>query len=159
MRRFLAVVAASAVLVAHIAAQTFTGRVVGVADGDTVTVLVEHAGGRKEQVKVRLHGIDAPEAKQAFGSRSKESLSDLVAGKTVTVQQTDKDRYGRVVAVLLVAGKNVNIEQVRLGMAWWYRQYAKTDKQLEQAEAEARRAKRGLWVDPSPVPPWEFRRQ
>src|SRR5215475_14768406 len=98
-------------------AQTITGKVVGVSDGDTITVL----DASNQQHKIRLEGIDAPESNQDFGSRAKQSLSDLVFGKTVTVTSEAKDMYGRVLGDVTVDGKNVNLEQVRRGMAWFYR--------------------------------------
>ncbi len=102
-------------------AATITGRVVGVSDGDTITVL----DADRTQHKIRLAGIDAPESKQAFGSRSKQNLSDLVFGKDVAVEWDKRDRYQRTLGVVLVDGHDVNLEQVRAGMAWWYRQYAR----------------------------------
>lgn len=135
------------------AAQEHSGRVVGVSDGDTITVLI--SGNR--QLKVRLAEIDAPEKAQAFGQRSKQSLSDLVFGKHVRVIQEDMDRYGRVVGRVYVNGLDVNAEQVRRGMAWVYKKYAR-DRSLYAIEDEARAAKRGLWSDPNSVPPWEYRR-
>ncbi len=136
------------------------GRVVGVHDGDTITVL----GTNKIQHKIRLAGIDAPESKQAFGSRSKQNLSKWVYKRQVIVEGDKRDRYRRTVGVVLVDGHDVNLEQVRSGMAWWYRQYAKeqtpADRQLyETAENEARAAKRGLWAGPATVPPWGWRRK
>lgn len=135
-------------------AASITGKVVGVSDGDTLTLLTP----RKEPVKVRLHGVDAPESKQAFGARAKEELSSLVFGKEVTVEVVEKDRYGRSVGRVAVGGIAVNVELVRRGYGWWYRDYAKKSVELAKAEAEARNEKRGLWVDKAPVPPWEFRR-
>ena len=134
------------------AGSAFEGQVVGVADGDTITVRTE---GNK-QIKVRLAEIDAPEKSQAFGQRSKQSLSDMVFGKTVRVEQQDVDRYGRVVGRIFVGGSDVNAEQVRQGMAWVYRQYAR-DARLLKLEQEARDVKRGLWSDLNPMPPWEYR--
>ena len=139
-------------------AAALAGRVVGVHDGDTITVL----DANRIQYKIRLAGIDAPELKQSFGSRSKQNLSSLVYNRQVTVQWEKHDRYGRTVGVILIDGRDVNLEQVRFGMAWWYRQYAKDqrpeDRRLyEAAENEARTTKRGLWSDANPVPPWEFR--
>lgn len=130
------------------------GRVVGVHDGDTITVLTD---GNKS-VKVRLDGIDAPESKQAFGARAKETLSDLVFGKTVAVRVRTTDRYGRTIGRVQVGGLDVNVEMVRMGFAWWYRAYAKRDTVLEAAESEARRAGRGLWTDKDAVPPWDWRK-
>ena len=139
-------------------AETVTGRVVGVADGDTITVL----DADKVQHKIRLAGIDAPEKKQAFGNRSKESLSDMVFDKTVNVETEKRDRYGRQIGKVLVDGLDVNLVQVERGMAWFYRQYQReqspNDRRLyEAAEDAAKAGKRGLWRDVEPVPPWDFR--
>jgi endonuclease YncB( thermonuclease family) len=123
--------------------QAITGKVVGVSDGDTITVL----DAQKRQHKIRLDGIDAPESSQDFGSRAKQSLSDLVFGKTVTVISSKKDRYGRTLGkVALSDGKDINLEQVERGMAWFYRQYAKELSRedaaaYEQAERAAREEK------------------
>lgn len=140
-------------------AETTTGRVVGVADGDTVTVL----DAANLQHKIRLAGIDAPEKKQAFGQRSKESLSDMVFGRTVVVEWDKQDRYGRTVGKILVNGRDVNLEQVKTGMAWWYEKYRKEQSAADQrtyaqAEQEARAQRVGLWRDSDPVPPWDWRR-
>lgn len=137
-----------------------SGRVVRVADGDTITLLDVN----KVQHKVRLAGIDAPERTQPYGERSRESLDELVAGKIVIVETHKKDRYGRLVGKVLVDGHDVNIEQVRRGMAWFYREYAHEqpaiDRQnYDQAEIEAKDFRKGLWADKSPVPPWEFRQK
>lgn len=131
---------------------------VRVADGDTITVL----DASKVQHKIRLAGIDAPEKAQAYGQRSRESLDELVAGRTVIVETTKKDRYGRFVGKVLVNGRDINIEQIRRGMAWFYRHYEKeltdSDRQsYDRAEVEAKDYQRGLWADRSPTPPWEFR--
>lgn len=133
----------------------FVGRVVGVHDGDTITVLTDG----KKSVKVRLDGIDAPEAKQAYGARAKQALSDLVFGKTVQIDVRTRDRYGRTVGRVRIGDVDVNVEMVRMGYAWWYRVYAKKDRALEAAEAEARAARRGLWGEKDPTPPWEWRRK
>ena len=139
-------------------AETITGNVVGVADGDTITVL----DADKVQHKIRLAGIDAPEKKQAFGNRSKESLSDMVFDKTVNVETEKRDRYGRQIGKVLVNGQDVNLVQVERGMAWFYRQYQReqspNDRKLyEAAEDAAKAGRRGLWRDSEPVPPWDFR--
>ncbi|MBI5018486.1 MAG: thermonuclease family protein [Deltaproteobacteria bacterium] len=132
----------------------FSGRVVGVTDGDTIKAL--DAG---REVKVRLHGIDSQEKRQAFGQKAKEYASSLAYGRDVTVRETDVDRYGRTVAwVILPDGRNLNKEMVRVGLAWWYRKYAARDRELERLESEARAARRGLWQDREPVPPWEWRK-
>ena len=133
----------------------FSGEVVGVADGDTITVMHNGKGER-----IRLHGIDCPEKRQAFGKKAKQFTSELVFGKTITVTVLDVDRYGRTVGeVILPDGPVLNHELVRAGLAWWYRKYAPDDGTLAQLEADARAAKRGLWADAEPVPPWEWRRR
>lgn len=131
--------------------ETVTGRCVGVHDGDSITVLA--AG--NQQLKVRLEGIDAPELKQPFSKQSKEAMSGQVFGKAVTLNVTGKDRYGRTLAVVMVGGVNVNLEMVRLGMAWRYDKYSK-DEALLAAQSAAKAARRGLWSDPAPVSPWEW---
>lgn len=133
----------------------FPARVVVVSDGDTLTVPT--AG--KTQVKVRLHAVDAPEAGQDFGSRAKQAASTLAFGKDVTIRARNRDRYGRTVAeVILPDGKSLNRELVGQGMAWWYKQYAPDDADLRRAEAVAREARAGLWAQPNPVPPWDWRK-
>ncbi len=131
----------------------FRGQVIGVSDGDTITV----QSGR-QTVKVRLAGIDCPEKRQAFGARAKQFTSRQAFGVTVTVLPVDVDRYGRLVGeVILPNGDSLNRTLVAAGFAWWYRRYS-DDEDLAQLEEDARRAKRGLWADPDPIPPWEFRR-
>jgi len=135
------------------------GRIIAVSDGDTVTIL----SAAKVQTKVRLVGIDAPERKQAFGTRSKEALAALVFNRHVTIKYKKKDRYGRVLGKILVSGVDANLEQVRAGMAWHYKQYQRDQEAPDrllyaQAEREARLAKRGLWSDQHAVAPWDFRR-
>lgn len=141
-------------LVATATAQTIAGRVVGVSDGDTITVLADG----HDQYKVRLAEIDAPEKAQAFGQHAKQSLSDLVFAKDVTVEVVDKDRYGRTVGQVYVNATNVNTLQVERGMAWAYRRYLK-NQALLGIEQQAREARRGLWADAAPTPPWEYRRE
>jgi len=153
-----ALLAALMCLSASAQPQTITGKVVGVSDGETITVLDTD----NRQHRVRLMGIDAPESNQAYGSRAKQSLSDLVFGRVVTVTSEAKDMYGRVLGDVTLDGKNINLEQLRRGMAWFYRFYAKELRTEDvtayrQAEEQARKERRGLWADASPVPPWEFR--
>jgi len=136
-------------------AETLVGRVVGVHDGDTLTLL----DAQKHQTKVRLAEIDTPESKQPYGSRSKQALSDLVFNKTVLVDVRDTDRYGRKVGRVSVNGTDVNAALVASGAAWVYRQYS-SDPELLRLEADAKAAGRGLWALPEAqrVPPWEWRR-
>lgn len=142
------------------ASETLRGRIVAVTDGDTVTLLDES----RSQHRIRLAQIDAPEIGhgrnkpgQAFGRASKQSLSDLVYGRDVWADCVSRDKYDRQVCTILVGDLNVNLEQVRRGMAWVYRKYA-NDPSYDLAEHEARNSKRGLWNDPNPIPPWEYRK-
>jgi micrococcal nuclease len=134
-------------------ADELRGKVVSIADGDTITVL----DADKKQHKVRLNGIDAPEKKQAFGAKSKARLGELVAGKDVVVEWKEKDNYGRTLGKVTQNGVDVNLQMVKEGMAWHYRKYSKS-VELARAEAEAKAGKKGLWADPNPVPPWDFRK-
>ena len=141
-------------------AATLQGKVVSVADGDTITIL----DSQKTQHKIRLQGIDAPERAQAFGNKSKQSLHEMVHGKQVTVDYQKKDKYGRVVGKILLNNTDVCLEQLKRGMAWHYKQYAneqpKEDRETYSlAEQQAKTELKGLWKDKQPVPPWEFRKQ
>jgi endonuclease YncB( thermonuclease family) len=121
------------VLASPACAGDYSARVVGVAHGDTLTILTAD----RTQHRVRLSGIDAPEAGQDYGSRAKQAASELAFGKTVTVRPCDTDRYGRTVAeVILPDGRSLNREMVRQGMAWWYRRYAPADRELQWGFAE-----------------------
>lgn len=129
------------------------GKVVSVADGDTITILTPD----RQQHKIRFNGYDAPESSQDFGEVSKKHLADLVFGKDVTVLWSKRDKYGRIIGPV-----NVNLEQLKAGLAWYYRQYAgdvpaENRAIYERAEAEARAAKRGLCAQSNPVSPWAFR--
>jgi endonuclease YncB( thermonuclease family) len=140
------------------ASWTVEGRVVGISDGDTITILDRD----KRQHRIRLAGIDAPEKGQAFGDRAKESLSRLVFDRQVEAHCHKRDRYGREVCKIMRGSTDVNIEQLRAGMAWWYRDYAKEQSAQERAECAAaedaaKAARVGLWKDAKPVPPWEWR--
>lgn len=126
--------------------------IVGIADGDTLTALCND----REQVKVRLAEIDAPEKAQAYGQRSKQSLADLCFKKTADLHVQTTDRYHRSVARVVCNGVDANAEQVQRGMAWVYDKYV-TDRSFYALQDGARQARRGLWNDPSPMPPWEFR--
>lgn len=142
-----------------LATRILEGKVVGVADGDTITVL----GAGNRQTRVRLQGIDAPESGQAFGQVSKRNLSDLVFDRQVVVEYEKSDRYGRTLGKVVAFGRDVNLEQVKAGLAWHYKYYldeqSPEDRRLyADAETEARSARRGLWADPGPIPPWDFRR-
>ena len=139
-------------------AETLTGRVVRVTDGDTIVVL----DASKAQHKIRLQGIYAPERRQAYGTKSKEHLSDLITGKSVVVDYSKHDRYQRILGKVLLGGEDVNQEQVEAGMAWHYKKYqgeqSPSDRvKYSDMEREARRLRVGLWQDSNPVPPWDYR--
>ena len=129
------------------------GRVVSVHDGDTLTVLVE-----RRELKVRLTDIDAPELKQPFGTRSRQSLAELCFGKDASLDVRGRDRYKRTLAIVTCAGTDANAEQVRRGYAWTYTRFARADSPLIAIEYEARGAHRGLWADATAVAPWDWRR-
>ena len=130
---------------------TFTRRVVGVLDGDSLLVL-----DGQRQLELRLHGVDAPEGGQAYGGVCKRTLSTLVFGKTVAVRVVDIDRYKRSASRVTVDGRDAGLEMIRAGCAWHYRQYS-DDAGYAAAEQDARRARRGLWQDATPVAPWNYR--
>lgn len=157
-RAALAVAALWLVTMAGLTADELRGRVVAVADGDTITVL--DAG--KRQHKIRLNGIDAPESGQAFGQVAKQGLSALVFGQDVRVVWSKVDRYGRLVGTVTRGTLNANLEQLRAGLAWYYREYERDVAPEHRplyaaAETDARGAKRGLWRDANPTPPWVYR--
>jgi len=139
-------------------AQVLVGKVVAIADGDTLTVLDES----KTQHKIRLGGIDAPERAQPFGQLSKEHLSALVFGKTIEVETAKQDRYKRTIGKIVVEGRDVNLAMVVAGLAWHYKKYEQEQSAADRllyanAQDEARSAGRGLWRDAGPVAPWDWR--
>ena len=139
---------------------TLTGRVVRIADGDTVTML----DSTNTQHRIRLQGIDAPELSQAFGAQSKQNLSVMIFDRDVSAVCDKTDQYGRLVCKIVFDDKDINLEQVKAGMAWHYKEYEREqtpeDRELyARAEDEARNAHCGLWVDTNPIEPSEFRRE
>jgi endonuclease YncB( thermonuclease family) len=132
----------------------FTGRVVKVGDGESVTVQVG-----KRQVRVRLESIDAPERGQAYSKHSRQSLADICAAKDAVVADRGKDQHGRTIGGVTCAGVEASAEQVRRGMAWVFAPHAPLGSALHELEAYARLRQLGLWADPQPVAPWDFRRQ
>jgi len=132
----------------------FSGKVVGVSDGDTVTVLRDGRG-----VKIRLYGIDCPESSQDFGQAAKKFTSGMAYGKTVKVEEKDADHYGRIVGIVYVDDENLNLSLLRNGFAWYYKTYAKNEKSFAAAQSKAKAAKTGLWSQPDPIPPWDYRKE
>ena len=134
---------------------TFLGEVVGVHDGDSITVL---ARGIKE--KIRLMGIDCPETDQPFGEAATLATTRLALHQTVTVTNRGRDRYHRLLGEIVLSDQRIlNHELVREGACWWYHVYAPHNTTLQALETDARTLKRGLWADPAPTPPWEWRKQ
>jgi micrococcal nuclease len=131
--------------------EEFTGKVIGVSDGDTIKVLVN-----KETITIRLEGIDAPESKQSFGNKSKQALSEVVFGKEVTIRKTGDDRYGRTLGVVKVGDVDANSKMIEDGWAWHFKKY-NNEERLAVLEEEARNKKRGLWAEDNPLAPWEYR--
>ena len=134
------------------------GRVVRIADGDTITLL----DSINTQHRIRLQGIDAPESHQDFGAQSKKSLSDMIFDQKVTAMCDKTDQYGRQVCKIVFDGRDINLEQIKAGMAWHYKNYEReqspADRELyARAEEEAPSARRGLWIDANPTEPSEFR--
>lgn len=143
---------------ARVPAETVTGRIVGISDGDTVTLLDrEHV-----QHKIRVAGIDAPEKKQDFGEKSKSHLSALAYNRQAQADCRKIDRYRRQICVVYVDGRDVGLEQVKVGMAWWYQQYAREQSKQERIDYEhaeflAKLHRTGLWNSKNPTPPWDWR--
>jgi endonuclease YncB( thermonuclease family) len=135
--------------------ENIQGKVVGVSDGDTITILTKD----NVQIKVRLEGIDCPEKKQAFGQKAKQFTSDLAFGKFVTFKKTGQDKYGRSLGyIILPDNKNLNKEILKTGFACHFKKYNK-DTELANLEIQARKSRRGLWSETNPIAPWDFRKQ
>ena len=138
------------------AAEPHQAKVIGISDGDTVKVL--HEG---KQIRIRLYGIDTPEKSQEFGNKAKQFTAERVFGKTVKVIPIDTDRYGRTVVLVQLLDDNGTLNEalVRYGYAWVYRKYFKADfcSAWLDHEQTAQASGRGLWADPDPIPPWQFR--
>ena len=163
--RFMRRLAFSLALLATLAApatghaEQWSGKVNGIADGDTLTLL---DAGRKSH-RIRLDGIDAPERTQPFGQRARQSLAALAHGRDAVAECPKTDKYGRAVCRVVVDGVDVGLEQVRRGLAWHYVRYAREQSPearvaYARAEQQARSERSGLWASPDPMPPWDFRR-
>lgn len=158
-RLLFGILASLVVLISH--ADTLTGRVVGVSDGDTLTVLEEASN---NQYKIRLAGIDSPEKRQAFGKYCKQSLSDMTYDQIVSVEWKKRDKYGRILGKVISGLSDVNLEQINRGCGWHYKKYQHEQSLNDQndyskAEELARYHRIGLWSDSLPIPPWEWRIQ
>ena len=145
MKQMLFLVLAALSLLAHPA------KVVKISDGDTITILQD-----KQQIKVRLFGIDAPELKQPYGKKSKQFLANLIAGKVVEVEESGEDRYKRTIGTIYLNDKDINAQMVENGYAWAYRKFS---KKYTAQESRAKKQGLGLWRDKEPIPPWEWRKR
>lgn len=128
-----------------------SGKVISIHDGDTITILQN-----KQQIKVRLFGIDAPELKQPYGKKSKQFLANLIAGEVVEVEENGKDRYKRTIGTIYLNGADINAQMVANGYAWAYRKFS---KKYAPQESKAKKQGLGLWRDKEPIPPWEWRKR
>ena len=138
------------ILILYLPLFALSGKVVSIHDGDTITVLQD-----KQQLKVRLYGIDAPELKQPYGKKSKQFLANLIADEVVEVEENGKDRYKRTIGTVYLNGKDINAQMVANGYAWAYRKFS---KKYTAQESKAKSQKLGLWRDKEPIPPWEWRK-
>lgn len=138
----------------NVFADTYFAKVIGISDGDTITVLKD-----RQNIKIRLNGIDCPEKKQDFGMKAKQFTSNFVFGKIVKIEEITIDRYGRTVAMVYVSDKCLNVELIKNGFAWVYTQYCKQPfcSKWNEYQEKAKHKKLGLWDQPDPTPPWEFR--
>ena len=156
--RYLHLVFLSLVLLTvspRVKAQRFSVRVVSVSDGDTFTAINRD----NLQLKIRVYGIDAPEKKQDFGQKSKQQLSDYIFGKDIYIDVQSQDSWGRFISYVYTPdGKDVSLLMLKEGMAWHFKKYDSSEKYLK-AEETARFLKKGLWSQPAPTPPWDFRKQ
>jgi len=165
VKRLLPILLALATI-APARAEILEGKVIRISDGDTLVVL----DSSRKQHKIRVAGIDAPEKAQAFGNRARQHLASMAFGKPVTVEWRKRDKYGRIVGKVVAncdqpgCPVDTGLEQLNAGMAWWYRKYAgeqspEDRERYEKAEQTARDGELGLWRDPNPVPPWDWRKQ
>lgn len=141
-------------------AATITGRVTAIADGDSFTL----TDARQRSTRVRIQGVDAPERRQSFSYASRKSLSDMLYGRTIVVVINKEDQYGRIVGKVMVEGRDAGLQQIRSGLAWFYVHYANEMSSSDRAayvaaQRDARAARRGLWSEKDPIPPWRFRRE
>ena len=137
------------ILILYLPLFALSGKVVSIHDGDTITLLQD-----KQQIKVRLFGIDAPELKQPYGKKSKQFLANLIAGEVVEVDENGKDRYKRTIGTIYLNGADINAQMVANGYAWAYRKFS---KKYAPQESKAKKQGLGLWRDKEPIPPWVFR--
>lgn len=154
MRKLLIFILSLIIIVLSFAT-TIKGKVVKVADGDTITILEENG----DKTRVRFYGIDAPEKKQDYGIKSLNILKKLIDKKEVEIEIKNKDQYGRIVGVVYYDKININLYMLETGNAWWYKQYSKHNIEFKIAEEKAKSEKIGLWKEKNPTPPWIYRKE
>lgn len=154
MRKLLIFILSLIIIVLSFAT-TIKGKVIKVADGDTITILEENG----DKTRVRFYGIDAPEKKQDYGIKSLNILKKLIDKKEVEIEIKNKDQYGRIVGVVYYDKININLYMLETGSAWWYKQYSKHNIEFKIAEEKAKSEKIGLWKEKNPTPPWIYRKE
>ena len=154
MRKLLVLILSLFMMVLSFAT-AIKGKVMKVADGDTITILEENG----DKTRVRFYGIDAPEKKQEYGIKSLDVLKKLIDKKYVEIDVKGKDQYGRIVGIVYCNEMNVNLHMLETGNAWWYKQYSKHNVEFRVAEEKAKLEKLGLWKENNPIPPWIYRKE
>lgn len=154
MRKLLIFILSLIIIVLSFAT-TIKGKVIKVADGDTITILEENG----DKTRIRFYGIDAPEKKQDYGIKSLNILKKLIDKKEVEIEIKNKDQYGRIVGVVYYDKININLYMLETGNAWWYKQYSKHNIEFKIAEEKAKSEKIGLWKEKNPTPPWIYRKE
>lgn len=154
MRKCMQIILLFLLLSSCLNALELKGKVIAVSDGDTIKLLTQD----KVTHKIRLLDIDAPEKKQAFGNKSKDNLAKYIAGENVTVKYKEMDRYSRILGTIYLNNMDVNLQQIKDGYAWVYKQYSSNQIYYKE-EDEARRLKKGLWIENNPLAPWEYRKK
>lgn len=154
MRKCMQIILLFLLLSSCLNALELKGKVIAVSDGDTIKLLTQD----KVTHKIRLLDIDAPEKSQPFGNKSKENLSKYIAGKTVTVKYTNMDKYSRILGTIYLNNMDVNLQQIKDGYAWVYKQYS-SNQIYYQEEKKAKDLKKGLWIAKEPLAPWEYRKK
>ncbi len=154
MRKCLQIVFLILLFCSYANSLELVGKVIKVSDGDTITLLTDD----KVSHKIRLNDIDAPEKKQAFGNKSRDNLASYIAGEIVTVKYKSKDKYGRILGTIYFENLDINLQQVKNGYAWVYKQYSK-NQTYYQEEQKAKDLKKGLWIAKEPLAPWEYRKK
>ena len=154
MKKFFIILFIFAICITTVTrSEELVGKCVGVADGDTCTILIDG----NESRRIRFYGIDAPESGQDFGKKAKEYCSNLIFGKNIKVIGLATDKFGRTVGKVYVGDTYVNLEMVKAGLAWHYSYYSPNDYDFAEAEKEARKKRLGLWIQPNPIEPREYR--